>query len=661
MDFLLTVIGAGSWHKNLLAHGLTFRWKNLPPPPYREPNNRSALDNMDRLRAQVAEWETGGYVERLTAQPYCCNPLTVAIQVNSVTQIVKYRPCIDLSRHVNLYIAGSHMKLDDLAIAQELIDHGDFMAAFDLENQFFQVRLAPETRKYFGFMIPSVSGEDYFYQFTVMAYGCKPAVYIVTRLLLPIKAFLNRLGIKMSVYVDDGRISASSYETCRSQFYFALHVLQLAGWRIQWKKTTIHPTRSLLHLGFITDSARMTYSITESKKTGVLLTIDSVLLLAHHHQNIPIKLLATLLGKLTALRRSHGPAIHALSRHLQHQLGLHVHHIGWTGGVPLTAESFQELKTLVSDLDFFDHRILLSRTATVQVVNHPARLALMDRLSTGESVPRQPVGALSFVLQLDGSMRQILDFPAQFVSGSESDILKELLAATTALTDVQGTTVSPIILHWQTDSSPFIHTFLHGSRVTILNKAVLLIRWLERTLSVDFRPVWTPPSPADINYASAKFDLNQSTDEWCIHREDLAAVFAALTFFPDIDCFASHTNAICERFFSRSPQLHSAGVNFFSQLLNPSLRYFCCPPVRLLPAVLQHLVKFPGARVLVVLPVWHSAVFWPLFHPNGHPHRFVTATHSFVPRFFTSNGVPCHFTSANAVHMLAMLFVIPVL
>jgi len=522
-------------------------------PPYHEPNNKSALDNLDRLRAQVVEWEVGGYVEKLQERPYCCNPLTVAVQVNSVTQLVKYRPCIDLSRHVNLYIAGSHMKLDDLAIAQELIDTGDFMAAFDLENQFFQVRLAPETQKYFGFMVPSVSGVDCFYQFTVMAYGCKPAVYIVTRLLLPIKAFLHRLGIKMSVYVDDGRISAPTYETCRSQFYFALHVLQLAGWRIQWKKTTVHPTRSLLHLGFITDSVKMTYSISDPKRAGILLTIESVLLLAQQRRTVPVKLLAALLGKLTALHRSHGPAVHALSRHLQHQLGLHVHSLGWTGGVPISSESFQELQTLLSDLAYFEHRVLLSRTATVRVVGHADRLALMNRIAAGEPVPRQTTGALSFVLLVDGSMRQILDFPAPFVSGSESGILKELLAATTALTDVKGSTVSPIILHWQTDSYPFIYLLRHGSRVPILSKAILLIRRLERSLSVEFRPVWTPTLRTDINYASARFDLNQSTDEWCIHREDLAAVFAALQFFPDTDCFASHHNAICERFFTLTP------------------------------------------------------------------------------------------------------------
>jgi hypothetical protein len=44
------VVGAGSWVLNLLQHGLSFDWAAgppPPPPPYMEPNNRSALDNLD--------------------------------------------------------------------------------------------------------------------------------------------------------------------------------------------------------------------------------------------------------------------------------------------------------------------------------------------------------------------------------------------------------------------------------------------------------------------------------------------------------------------------------------------------------------------------------------------------------------------------------------
>jgi hypothetical protein len=71
-----------------------------------------------------------------------------------------------------------------------------------------------------------------------MAYGYSPAVEVVTRLLKPVKAYLHHLGIKISIFVGDGRVSAKSEHQCWEQFQFVLTVLQLCGWNIQYKKTS---------------------------------------------------------------------------------------------------------------------------------------------------------------------------------------------------------------------------------------------------------------------------------------------------------------------------------------------------------------------------------------------------------------------------------------
>jgi hypothetical protein len=159
--------------------------------------------------------------------------MTVAVQFNPVTEVTKYRPCIDLSRHVNRFIAASSVQLDHLSFSQELVLPGDFMTSLDLENQFFHVRLAPGMRKYLGFAVPAVDGSMQYFQYEVMAYGVKPAVTVVTRLLRPIKAYMHTLGIRFSIYVDDGRIAASSAQLYSEQTSFLLLVLQLAGWKIQ--------------------------------------------------------------------------------------------------------------------------------------------------------------------------------------------------------------------------------------------------------------------------------------------------------------------------------------------------------------------------------------------------------------------------------------------
>ncbi len=259
--FLRDIVGAGDWVLNLLSHGLAFDWSTGPPAAYVEPNNKSATTNMAELRSTVATWEAGGFVQRLSAPPLCVNSMTVAVQYNATTDSTKYRPCIDLSRHVNHAIEKSTVKLDDLSLVQELIELEDYMTSLDLENQYFQVRLRPDMYQYMGFMVPAEDGTPQFFQLTVMAYGCKPAVTVVTRLLRPIKAFLHKHGI-FSIYIDDGCVSAATPQLCSEQMQFTLLVLQLAGWKVQWKKTTLIPNNRLLHLGFITDSVQMTYSVT---------------------------------------------------------------------------------------------------------------------------------------------------------------------------------------------------------------------------------------------------------------------------------------------------------------------------------------------------------------------------------------------------------------
>jgi hypothetical protein len=93
---------------------------------------------MAELRSTVATWEAGGFVQRLSAPPLCVNPMTVAVQYNATTDSTKYRPCIDLSRHVNLAIEKSTVKLDDLSLVQELIEPEDYMTSWTWKTNIFR-------------------------------------------------------------------------------------------------------------------------------------------------------------------------------------------------------------------------------------------------------------------------------------------------------------------------------------------------------------------------------------------------------------------------------------------------------------------------------------------------------------------------------------------
>ncbi len=159
---------------------------------------------MDVVREKVQEWIEGGYVECLQQQEFCCSPLSVVVKYDALTEKTKFRVVLDLSRHVNSFIKDSPVQLDDLAVAEAVLEPGDFLTAYDLKNQFFHVKLHPDMKKIFGFAVPDEFGNFQFYRFNILVYGCKPAVSVVTDLLKPVKAYLHRLGIRTTIYVDGG-------------------------------------------------------------------------------------------------------------------------------------------------------------------------------------------------------------------------------------------------------------------------------------------------------------------------------------------------------------------------------------------------------------------------------------------------------------------------
>jgi hypothetical protein len=109
--------------------------------------------------------------------------MSVAAKYDPVKDKTKLRSVIDLSRHMNKCTCVSHVKMDNLSVAEELIAKDDYMASFDLAYQFFHVKLHQADKKFFGFALPRKDGGNDYFQFTVMAYGYSPAVEVVTRLL----------------------------------------------------------------------------------------------------------------------------------------------------------------------------------------------------------------------------------------------------------------------------------------------------------------------------------------------------------------------------------------------------------------------------------------------------------------------------------------------
>ena len=240
---------ADNWVLDTLSKTHHIPFKTLPTSYY-EPNNKSANEKKEILWNKVLSWETDGYISRVDNRPLCCNPMTVATKPDFKTEKIKYRPCIDLSHHVNKYIVDTPTSISHLSTVEDMLLEGDYQTVYDLENMYFQIVMTPEQRMFLGCQIEDPeTGTKYFFVFNVMIYGLKHAVTVVTKLLKPIVDYVNTLGIRNSKLIDDGRILSTSTQEGIKNHAIVLDVLDKAGWRIQWTKTDGRPSQTIIYQG----------------------------------------------------------------------------------------------------------------------------------------------------------------------------------------------------------------------------------------------------------------------------------------------------------------------------------------------------------------------------------------------------------------------------
>jgi len=657
IQFMTTEVNTKSWVIDILKNGYMPDFESLPTP-YIEQNNKSARDNMEIVREKLQEWMKEGFVEQLDEPAYCCNPLSVAAKYDASSDKIKFRPVLDLSRHVNHFIPSRSVQLDDLSHVADLLEQGDYLLAFDLKNQFFHVRLHPEARKFFGFAVPDETGNEKYYQFTVMVYGLKSAVQVVTRLILPLKAYIHKLGIRFSIYVDDGRCVAPTADQVYWQQRTVLHIFQLAGWNVNWEKTVMVPTQTLLYMGFVTDTNVMKY-FAPKVKILTLSNLLSSLLELPSHENVDVKFLALVLGKIASMLLSHGSVLRVLSRAAQHDLGYHVNKYGWIGAVKLSEQCRIEFAQLLECLQPFNGQHIYTATYGVtvdlcEILNLKGQYMLSSAQLALALDPEASM-AEAYHYNIDGTFSSIQDF----VSSGNQQLLGEGVCELMALRRFLQTHEGCFpgypanIVFWPTSSYTFVGLLSRGSRLPYLQKIVLEIKQFERELSVSVRPLWIPCTQFQLNLESIALQAAVSTDEWSVDRATLRRLFHTVALWPDIDCFSASFNAVCPRFFSRTAHGHSAGVNFFMQVLSSDIVYFCCPPIHLLIPCFRRLLATPDITSYLLFPDWPSASFWPVFFPLPAAAKMVFKFRT--PFFYANAGSSKVFSASPNFDMWAVL------
>ena len=202
-----------------------------------------------------------------------------------------WRPIIDLST-LNEYITSARFHMETPRSVLNSICPGDWMISRDLQDAYLQVPVHRDSRRFLRFV---VAGKTY--QFRVLCFGLTTSPQVFTRIMAPVSAILHRHGVRMLRYLDDWLILASTEIGCIQSRDRLLSVCKELGIQVNFKKSSLVPTQSLVYLGMEIQSLPFIARPTPARANNLVRLIEEFL----STPSPPAFLWRRLLGHLSSL------------------------------------------------------------------------------------------------------------------------------------------------------------------------------------------------------------------------------------------------------------------------------------------------------------------------------------------------------------------------
>jgi hypothetical protein len=607
-SFWTDTLQCAHWVLSVLTHGYRLPFRTAPGE-YEEANNATVFKNPEICAQMVMELRESGVIEFVDAKPWCVSPLGLVSR--EVDGVVKNRLVFDASRWINLHIDPPAVKLSTLDRALQMTRPGDYQIVFDLRSAYYNVKIAEEDVKYLGAAIMIGKRKQYFV-FKHLPFGLNSAVHAITKLWKPIIAFLQKQGIRASIYIDDGRVlavSADQAEEYRTRVY---DVVTKAGWQMAPEKSDGFREAAQVkqYLGFIIDAVNMRVFCPESKLQKISQSIIDISTV----QSTQVRTLAKVLGNIISLIPSHGALARICTRSGYVAVEKHVELHGWKGALPLDS-------AILKEFEFFNNHI---SSCNGHPIEHEFNVVRIESFLTHAkaSVPgflknSKPIDGVivsdasdskAAVKYLQGSRAGetfIFNFHSS-VSSSASGA-RELMAVLNLVRHCFENDSS--LLHranviWATDSQNLVTFLTKGSSKPYIQDMVFEILLKCSELFCSITPIHLYREDDRIREVDA-LSKSKDSDNWSI---DFAS-FQALNddFHFEIDLFADVNNAKTTRFFSKFYHDKAEAVDAFA---NPWVGMaWVCPPVSLIANVVAR-IRNSKCQGLLIIPDWPASDFY---------------------------------------------------
>ncbi len=602
-NFWVNTLRCSPWVENVLKFGYSIPFVSLPEH-YDERNNASVRNNLEIAVSLVMDLDRHGVIAFVDQKPTCVNPLgLVSRQVDGA---VTHRLVLDVSRWVNLFTSPASVRLAHLEKALEITKKGDYQTIFDLRSAYHHVMIAPEHVQYLGASV-DIRGERKFFVFKHLPFGLNSAVHAITKLWKPLTSYIHKLGIRFSIYIDDGRILAKSAQEAEIARKIVYQAVQDAGWQIAWNKSDGPEASGTVkrYLGFLINSAQMTVTYPEDRWIVLKDDLEKALRLP----TIGVKTLSSLVGRIAALLPSHGKAVRICTRSCYILLDKHVALNGWSGSLKWSQSAVSEITFFITQGPEFNGSTMLHHLLDVAI---SATDTFVSDASSFKAAVKWLEGA-----QQGSVVTFLFDESETCMSSGE----RELLAMHKLLrvANFQHQFRNAHIL-WLTDSTNLVSFVNKGSPVPSIQRKIFDIFVNLTKLGCQLTPIHVTREDErirQVDHLSKVLD----TDNWSVDGHTFTKFHEQFGF--DIDLFADFCNKKVEKFASKFFHDAAEAVDAFSIPWKGML--WVCPPTSLIPKVVKRIGN-SKCKGLLIVPNWPASNFYCLFFDNGqvqHPFQLV--------------------------------------
>ena len=561
----------------IIRSGYRLPFIRLPPPVCMQ-NHRSALDNASFVSDSIRELLLANCIVECNECPLVCSPLQVVSNAKG-----KQRLVIDL-RYVNQYLVHYKFKYEGLNVIPSLFQRGDFMITFDLKSGYHHVDINHDCWSYLGFSWYEPGGCRQFFMFRVLPFGLSTACYVFTKLLRPLVKYWRAKGRRVIVYIDDGIGAASTLQEAVEHSTAIQADLGDAGFVLNMVKSKLDPHQVGDWLGFIIDLTLGCFRVPEEKIERLK---DSALGITHPSR-VPIRAVASIVGQIMSMSLALGPIARLRTRALYAVIN---RYSSWYAWVALTEDAKEELS-------FWQNNIVALNGQPIWFKSGATRIVFSDASDSGYGGYSVEVGP-------------------QFVHGTWSEHEAQLSSTWRELKAVYQVLCSLApklkghIVKWFTDNQNVTRIVQSGSKKPHLQDGAMAIYEVCFQNGIKLEMEWIPRSQNELaDYISRIQDF----DDWMVDPNFFN--FINMAWGPHtVDCFAASHNSQVARFHSRFWCPGAEAVDTFTVNWEDEMCWLV-PPVYLVGRALRH-AEVCKTRGTLVVPMWKSAVFWPLLCPDG--------------------------------------------